>query len=944
MRYLSSFKTSLKISRYLFRILGIMLWAMGALLTMFYLINIFNDTKSDIRQEYSNNYTNLLGFFRQTSGTIRDLQYLAERHQEQINLNPNMKNSLFYEGPFSLHKLNDTADCELFKGQTNNYFRSFNSILYYWKDNTPALQGINQVFMVGSHSMCMINFPLRASPVDTEMLKKMVYENTRNYVNQRAQGKETNQYWIVPDAKGDSGILYVMSPVYASGKFIGLIGIERAIRLEYFSPAKDRVISIHLLNSRNTTVLSYPAENNYHTVKQAPDVSAPYFGFDEDFSDLVAKRKLLPSSFSVVYSLPLKQILNEFKFTIFNALILNIISAIMIFIFVWIFERKIFSPAENNASRLEEHEQFNHKIVASAPVGISILRIRDGMIILSNELAHNYFRLLSHSDKQNILSIIAEKSSNMVDVVTNNRNHLQISFVNSRYQNEDVAICVLVDISARVKMERSLQNMATAAEQANQAKSMFLATVSHELRTPLYGIIGNLELLQSLTQNDDTSRLLKTMDNSSSLLLKIISDILDFSKIESKQLKIDIKPFNCRQVLSFVISNYLPLIAKKDLAIYCFIEPDVPKIVNSDPVRVQQVISNLLNNSIKFTTTGCITLHLYKDDYYLYFDIHDTGRGISDKALHELFEPFFQVSQNTESASEGTGLGLAICEKLINLMDGDISVVSQENIGSRFTVRIPLYGALEGIESSSKQNIYKESNVRCFIDIKNLYLEGFIGRYLRYFGLSCELLTEEVVISSNDFIITDYDLPRKDNCQFIRINEHYFEPSKKIAENVWVCSTYKLNELTKIILQLPQNKVEANCVEMVEQATDCSLQTLTILIVDDHPINRLLLTDQLKKIGFNIATAEDGCDALTYLAKNHVDIVLTDVNMPNMNGYQLATHIREMGSDMPVIGVTANAIAEEKQRCIDAGMNDCVSKPVSLSILREVLVKHIPKK
>lgn len=111
----------------------------------------------------------------------------------------------------------------------------------------------------------------------------------------------------------------------------------------------------------------------------------------------------------MVYSLPLKQILNEFKFTIFNAIILNIISAIIIFIFVWIFERKIFSPAENNASRLEEHEQFNHKIVASAPVGISILRIRDGMIILSNELAHNYFRLLSHSDKQNILSIIAEK-------------------------------------------------------------------------------------------------------------------------------------------------------------------------------------------------------------------------------------------------------------------------------------------------------------------------------------------------------------------------------------------------------------------------------------------------------------------------------------------------------------------------------------------------------
>lgn len=256
-----------------------------------------------------------------------------------------------------------------------------------------------------------------------------------------------------------------------------------------------------------------------------------------------------------------------------------------------------------------------------------------------------------------------------------------------------------------------------------------------------------------------------------------------------------------------------------------------------------------MNNSIKFTTTGCITLHLYKDEYYLYFDIHDTGRGIGKKALHELFEPFFQVSQNTESASEGTGLGLAICEKLINLMDGDISVVSQENIGSRFTVRIPLYGALDESGLSSKKDIYKESTIRCFIDIKNLYLERFISRYLNYFGLSCELLTEETILSSTDFIITDYDDSRSHNCQFIRIDEHYFEPSKKIAENIWVCSTYKLNELTKIILQLPQNKIDLNCVDMIELNTDCGLPVLTILIVDDHPINRLLLTDQLKKIG-----------------------------------------------------------------------------------------------
>ncbi|WP_275429944.1 histidine kinase dimerization/phospho-acceptor domain-containing protein, partial [Providencia stuartii] len=186
--------------------------------------------------------------------------------------------------------------------------------------------------------------------------------------------------------------------------------------------------------------------------------------------------------------------------------------------------------------RLEEHEQFNHKIVASAPVGIIILRLSDGGNILSNELAHDYFRLLSEDDKQRILTIIRQKSSNYIDVVTSSSTHLQISFVNSRYQNEDVAICVLIDISIRVQMEKSLQDVADAAEQANHAKSMFLATVSHELRTPLYGIIGNIELLQRLELSDKANRLVTTMDNSSSLLLQIISDILDFSKIESNQL------------------------------------------------------------------------------------------------------------------------------------------------------------------------------------------------------------------------------------------------------------------------------------------------------------------------------------------------------------------------------------------------------------------------
>ncbi|MFZ4214151.1 histidine kinase dimerization/phospho-acceptor domain-containing protein, partial [Pantoea endophytica] len=220
---------------------------------------------------------------------------------------------------------------------------------------------------------------------------------------------------------------------------------------------------------------------------------------------------------------------------------------------------------------------------------------------------------------------------------------------------ETVAICVLVDVSARVRMEQSLQEMAHSAEQASQSKSMFLATVSHELRTPLYGIIGNLDLLQTKVLPKGVDSLVTAMNNSSSLLLKIISDILDFSKIESEQLKIEPHPFSPREVVNHIASNYLSLVVRKRLALYVFIENDVPLIMDGDAMRLQQVISNLLNNAIKFTHTGCIILHAYVKEGYLAFRVRDTGVGIPAKEVTRLFDPFFQVGSGVQRNFQGTG-------------------------------------------------------------------------------------------------------------------------------------------------------------------------------------------------------------------------------------------------------------------------------------------------
>ncbi|MGU0172466.1 histidine kinase dimerization/phospho-acceptor domain-containing protein [Escherichia coli] len=387
-------------------------------------------------------------------------------------------------------------------------------------------------------------------------------------------------------------------------------------------------------------------------------------------------------------------------------------------------------------------------------MGICILRTADGVNILSNELAHTYLNMLTHEDRQRLTQIICGQQVNFVDVLTSNNTNLQISFVHSRYRNENVAICVLVDVSSRVKMEESLQEMAQAAEQASQSKSMFLATVSHELRTPLYGIIGNLDLLQTKELPKGVDRLVTAMNNSSSLLLKIISDILDFSKIESEQLKIEPREFSPREVMNHITANYLPLVVRKQLGLYCFIEPDVPVALNGDPMRLQQVISNLLSNAIKFTDTGCIVLHVRADGDYLY-PCSRYRRGHSGKKWCACLIPL--PGRNGRTAKlPGTGLGLAICEKLISMMDGDISVDSEPGMGSQFTVRIPLYGA----QYPQKKGVEGLSGKRCWLAVRNASLCQFLETSLQRSGIVVTTY-EGQEPTPEDVLITDEVVSKK---------------------------------------------------------------------------------------------------------------------------------------------------------------------------------------
>ncbi|CRY02494.1 hybrid sensory kinase in two-component regulatory system with RcsB and YojN [Yersinia enterocolitica] len=944
LKYLSSFRTTLKISRYLFRVLAVMLWSLGALLTTFYILNILNEKKSDIRQEYNTNFEQAQNYIRHSSDIIRDIKYMAENR-----LNHNTASSDIAAGAFIKNKttpkyypLNSEADCATLNSSRHSSLDSLSNLILYWKENFAAAYDLNRIFFIGSDTMCMVDFDIRNVPMEQESLLKSLSEHIARYREANNQDKDGSLYWIVPGVRPEIGTLYVLSPLYVGNKLEALVGTEQTIRLEDFISSGPLPIGVTLLDQNNEPVLRLATGERYASILDDYPDTPSYFGYVDDYNYLLLKKNLLPSPLSIAYSLPVKTIIEIFKLLIFNALLLNALSAVVIFTLAWLFERKMFHPAEDNALRLEEHEQFNRKIVASAPVGISILRISDGTNILSNELAHNYINLLTNEDRERITRIICEQQANFVDVMTSNNNNLQISFVHSRYRNEDVAICVLVDVSSRVKMEESLQEMAAAAEQASQSKSMFLATVSHELRTPLYGIIGNLDLLQTKELPQGVERLVTAMNNSSGLLLKIISDILDFSKIESEQLKIEPSEFSTVEVITHITANYLPLVVKKRLGLYCFIEADVPRLMLGDAVRLQQVISNLLNNAIKFTDTGCIILQVRVRGYYLEFRVRDTGVGINSREINQLFDPFFQVGTGVQRHFQGTGLGLAICEKLVNLMDGDVEVISELGMGSIFAIRIPLY--LKGVQHHVQNAVLPKSErwqgKILWLDIRNARLESYLLDLLSHFGATIQRYSNEQTLQ-DQVLICDY-LPQINAplSTWIQLSIEHIGLPQETRPGYWLLSTSTLLEIIPLLdhILLDQQVVEDTPLALPAPKTNLDENAdLLILVVDDHPINRRLLADQLTALGYRVITANDGLDALAVLSTNSVDIVLTDVNMPNMDGYRLTHRLRELNHHFPVIGVTANALAEGKQRCIEAGMDNCLSKPVTLDTLRQML-------